>query len=630
MKKKPALSCVILSCDSHINKGNSALHCMLAVLQQDFDNFEVILVDNSHTKKLAPKLKANAAAWNACREAKVPVRFVSMKRSVSPGKARNAGADAASGDTLVFLEDDTILLGKDTLSRIHRLAQKYEHGYGAQRLWTKPKWFQKYWKSVLDELANGNTDSLAANSSEAPDGVRGANPAILQSRTFIANFGFCRREAFFAAGSFPDLKGYGFDDDFLMSRLYDAGRSLTLLDDLSVVHVTHPVSKYQTKHRNLLPYFSDLIRRGYIWFHVEKIFKERNPKREDILEPLQGIHYDLRLENAYRFYSHATPLDLIGGKKDDHAAWAKIHRLSKLKFAQLIHVLQESKDLDSFVRVSQADFDNLAPVIDAAVRKDIVSIRNDGVIKKKFSFKFTLPYVVQDHGTSFKKPTPTFNQFPCDDASRKRRYELLKARYPFCEYLRFALIGDDDFVSSEFVEDFWAWPIIIEKDPRIVRSVRSFSDRFTVLERDVAELMGAGDAPTVQTFITDPPYTLNGALAFICAGTRMLIPSDDEKEFYVILNPTMMGRNLSHILDILSENSVYLREIVPNFSQYKIPKHYPERKRADAFLKDQRITPRSLEYSSSSDLYVFVTRRPDIEGIRSKVNQNKLYDHYLL
>ncbi len=623
----PSVSCIILSCDSH-KKWNSVLHTLSSVFLQDLEDFEIVLIENSHEKRLTEKIRKHAKKCNERRAKPVTFTLLNNAKSLTPGKARNAGVQKSSGEVLIFLEDDTILLQADAFRVICELASKFDHGYGAKRLWTKPGWFNKNSKRVLADLDNHSTKLLKANLGNPPTNIRGHNQGVLESWTFIANFGFCRRNAFEACGGFPDLKGYGFEDDFIMSHLYDKGFSLALLKNLTVGHVTHPISKTLQKNRTLLPYFSNLVRRGYFWFHIDRILAESHTKREDILQPLQSIHYDLRLENSYGVYEHSTPMD-IAPKSKERAYWAKNNRYSRLKFAQLMYVLQHSKHLDDFVKASHSDFDNLAPTLDAAVTHDVVTISKKGAITPRFAFKYTLPFIPKEHGKSFSVPSPLLNQFPCDPESRKRRYNFFKARYPFCEYLRFALIGDDDFVSSEFVDDFWAWPVILEKDPRIVEAVKSFSDRFTVLEEDIANLLDKEPPQRVQTFMTDPPYTLHGALAFICMGLHMLVQSEEEKELYVVLNPTMMGKHLDKVIEALTNNGVFLREVIPNFSQYKLPNHYEERKRADDFLRSKGIDVRALEYSSSSNLYVFVTYKPDIEGLRKGIDESQLYRHYL-
>ncbi len=102
-----------------------------------------------------------------------------------------------------------------------------------------------------------------------------------------------------------------------------------------------------------------------------------------------------------------------------------------------------------------------------------------------------------------------------------------------------------------------------------------------------------------------------------------------EKEFYVILNPTMMGKNIFILQSILLKSNIYLKEVIKNFSQYKLPHFYDERKRADKFLKIHKIKNNSLSYSSSSNLYIFSVIKPNLKSIKEAIDFNKLYNHYL-
>jgi len=626
MSKSPLLSCIVLSCDSH-KKGNYALHCLQSVLQQDFDDFEIIFIENSHEKKMNKLIKKYVSDWNRSRRVPVKFTFIDNPHSYSPGKARNIGVSQANSNILVFLDDDTIILGKDHFRTIHHLSSKYDHGYGAKRLWTKPKWFERSSAKILNELERGEFTLLKRNAGEPPTYIRGDGTGFMQSRSFIANFGFCKKDAFLKSKGFPDLEGYGFDDDWLMSYLFENNYSHVLLDKLSVAHISHSIAAPQTKFRNLILYYSDLIRRGYYWFHADKIMKGMNVKKEGVLEPLRTLHYDPRIEEAYAEYVKLAPLDLQSHAGQKINFWESKNRYSKIMFSQLVHCLQRARNLDEFVTMSRADFDNLAPVIQVAI-KDCVSISKTGKIRSKFEFKFTQPFLVKDSSRTFTHPSSAYNQFPCDEESKDRRFDLLKKRYPYCEYLKFAVIGDDDFVSTKFANDYWAWPVIIEKDKRIVREIRRLADRFDVIEKDILDLLKTDPPQSVQTFMTDPPYTLHGALAFICCGLKLLEHSTDEKEFYVVLNQTMMGKNVDTLLKILGSSGVTLKETVSNFSQYKLPRNYKERTRANAFLKSMHVNPKALKYSSSSNLYIFSTSKPDVSKILAFIDSSKIYDHY--
>lgn len=87
------------------------LPCLLeSIKEQDFDNFEVIVVDNNssdNTAEIAKEFEVN----------------VVEEKKQGPGYARNRGAIHASGDTLLFLDADVILPYSDTLDRVRAILQ---------------------------------------------------------------------------------------------------------------------------------------------------------------------------------------------------------------------------------------------------------------------------------------------------------------------------------------------------------------------------------------------------------------------------------------------------------------------------------------------------------------------------
>lgn len=428
---------------------------------------------------------------------------------------------------------------------------------------------------------------------------------------------------------FANLPYYRYEDDYLMFRLYEAGYKFALLDGMRVLHINHPLSEH--KKTNLIPYFSELVKRGYYWFNVNTIFSKKSCKKECVLEKLGTLRYDDGIENLYQKYVKKMPLDLeSSSNKTSLENWSKNNFIPKVDIARLIFCLQNSRTLDEFVKKSSADFDNLAQIIDLATKQGFVRVTKSGQIHKTFDFHFTQ---LEDNET--KKfdlcfmPKSILNQFPCDKNSRLKRKIFLKSRYPFAEYLKFAIIGEDDFLSAEFINDYWAWPVIVEKDKRILDAVGKLSLRFELIEQDISVFPKLNNLSSVQSFITDPPYTLYGSLAFIYAGLRMLKRNLEIKEFYVVLNPTIMGRSFFYMQKILSESGVFLVEMLNNFSQYELPDNFKERKRANKFLDKIKIRGNSLKYSSSSNLYIFKTLLPNLKKLEKKINFNKLYEHHL-
>ncbi|MDD2498331.1 MAG: bis-aminopropyl spermidine synthase family protein [Desulfitobacteriaceae bacterium] len=334
------------------------------------------------------------------------------------------------------------------------------------------------------------------------------------------------------------------------------------------------------------------------------------------------------MEEAYKEYSDNLPLDLIKASPGVKSYWRRNNQFSNVDFYREIDLLQNSKNLDDFIKKSSGDFDNLANIIDIALKQNIIKIAADGKITKTFHFHFKKEK--NDKAViSRLLPKSNLNQFPCDNDSRIVRYKFIKSRYPFAEYLRFAVIGEDDFLSTEFVNDAWAYPVVIEKDPRIVGILKKLTERFEIVEIDVRDFPSCNNFPSVQTFITDPPYTLDGSLAFIYAGVKMLKKDKETREFYVVLNPTMMGKNIFAIQKVLADSGIYLVETISNFSQYQLPDNFNERKRADRFLNNNLLNSKMLHYSSSSNLYIFKTISPNLNNLKKQIDYKKIYEHYL-
>ena len=90
----------------------------------------------------------------------------------------------------------------------------------------------------------------------------------------------------------------------------------------------------------------------------------------------------------------------------------------------------------------------------------------------------------------------------------------------------------------------------------------------------------------------------------------------------------MIGKSLLTIQQVLVKANIYLAEIKENFSQYKMPKNFKERKRADFFLKNIKLRADSVAHSSSSHIYIFKTNNPKHEIIRAFIQPDLIYEHY--
>jgi len=108
-KPKPLFSVVVVT----YNRPEDVRLCIDSLRQQEFDDYEVIVVDNGDADKKAAALAGDVEVYVNC-----PMNF-------NPSEARNIGAHFAQGEILVFLDDDA-LVGPDYLVSIQEAFKQHE------------------------------------------------------------------------------------------------------------------------------------------------------------------------------------------------------------------------------------------------------------------------------------------------------------------------------------------------------------------------------------------------------------------------------------------------------------------------------------------------------------------------
>lgn len=630
MGKVPSLSCILIACNSDVDKGNSVYHTISSILNQDYCDFELIVIENSSDKRLqrSAELKEFIQAANQKRIVPINFKVISYKNQLNVNIARNRAGKLSTSDVLLFIEDDTIINGDKTFSEIYKYSNHYDFGFGAKRNWTKIDWFQKNSETLLNSVKKNNYSPFTSNSGSVPSEYRGKDDGdffdTIQGYSFIANFGFVKAEAFKKANGFPLYKGLDLSDDFLMYRLFNLNYKFRSLSEFSVFHVSH-FRKRNNSDVNLQKYFRELIKDGNYWCHTYNALIPNNDLT-NIIEPLQSLHYDYRLSDMYKDYCKYMPIN-IENEIADYEIWKSVNALEILDFAITVDALLKSNSLNAFVKSSLSDFDNLAMIIHLAIKHKLITVDLGGAISNSKVLNDNRITKIK-HNSVFK-PNKKLNQFPCDEESRYSKAKLIKERYPFAEYLRFAIIGDDDLISLYFQQENII-PIVIETDNRITDLVTKFNYNALVFKTDLTDEKAflAAEIPSIKTFITDPPYTYHGALLFILRGLMLLSIDKDVKEFYVILNEQMLGKNFLKLQNTLSHSNVYLYKTTDNFCQYEIPENFDERTRANKFLKAINVSNPSVKYSSSSNLYIFRTVKPNLLKLAKEVDVTKIYNHY--
>lgn len=90
--------------------------CILSILEQDYSNFEIILVDDGSPDE-SPRI---------CDEYAESYSNITVihKKNEGPGIARNAGMETARGDYILFLDSDDKMDGQDAFTTLIKTAER--------------------------------------------------------------------------------------------------------------------------------------------------------------------------------------------------------------------------------------------------------------------------------------------------------------------------------------------------------------------------------------------------------------------------------------------------------------------------------------------------------------------------
>jgi len=623
MKKASVLT---LSSSTNSKKGYSIKHCLASVWSQDvnFSDIEVVIAENSRDNKQQnlELIRKTVVELND-KFQKVDYKLVDVNPAESRGKGRNIGAKETNSDLLIFLDDDTILYSKNAIDSVLKKAKKTDYGYGANRLWTNETWFQDNYQSIYHDMIQ-DKDPFSGNITFAPSMIRGSEDIRLQHFTFISNWGYCKKELFNKVGGYPDFQGRDLEDDFLTFLLFKESGNYGILFQTSVIHVTHKIIEFNFSNTSL--FYDKLKAEGYFWFNIDETFQNEKPGKNKVLQKLGPYHLDYRIEEAYEEYLKVMPP--FPNDQKEILKWSEQDQLSAQEFALQIKKLISSKSLDQFVSESHSHFDDLIPIIIVVLQQGLLSVSETGEIIDKLNFKH-FPNREIKNEDQIDDPNESFNQFPCTVESRDRRVLLLHERFPLTDHMSVGIIGDDDLVSAKIAEYRWLEALVVEVDEAIINRIPKESS-IEILRHDLREYPVTKQVKKVKTFITDPPYTLHGVLLFTLHGLSLMeFGGKKEEEFFVILNPSMIGRYMIQLQKVLSGCGIWVHQVREDFSQYRLPDSYTERRRADDLLEKFGIQKETLKLSSSSNLYIMRSITPDIDKLKSMINFDEIYNHFV-
>jgi len=92
---QPLVSIIILN----YNAGNLLLHCVESVLQTNYKNYEIIVVDNASTDN----------SQNECKEKFTTIQLIQNQKNLGYCEGNNIGINDAKGEFVVILNPDTVV-----------------------------------------------------------------------------------------------------------------------------------------------------------------------------------------------------------------------------------------------------------------------------------------------------------------------------------------------------------------------------------------------------------------------------------------------------------------------------------------------------------------------------------------
>ena len=233
----------------HWNNVDVLSECLESISNTDFENFETIVVDNASTD--------NSVAW--VRSNYPNVKLIENDKNYGYAGGCNIGAEAASGDFLIFLNNDTVQ-EKDWISNLIKTINSDDKIAAVQ-----PKILNYYDRNIFDyaggsgghmdiycfPFARGRIFSFQENDEGQ---YNNKEKCFWSSGTCF----MVRRELFQKAGGFDDSFFAHMEEIDLCWRLYAMGFEVWVEPDSVVYHknaLTLPMyshKKYYLNHRNSL------------------------------------------------------------------------------------------------------------------------------------------------------------------------------------------------------------------------------------------------------------------------------------------------------------------------------------------------------------------------------------------
>lgn len=186
--------------------------CLNSILKQEYNNYELIIVDNNEDKLISNYLK------ELISKIKDKVRYYKVNKNLGVTGGRNFGIKKAKGDILVFIDDDAFFENEDAFQKVYR------------EFFQGPKLGALSFKII-------NHYSKKIERKEFPHKNKRLNPdKQFETSYFIGAGHAIKKEIFVKIGLYSEDFFYGMEELDLSFKIIDSGYKIYYYPEVIVWH----------------------------------------------------------------------------------------------------------------------------------------------------------------------------------------------------------------------------------------------------------------------------------------------------------------------------------------------------------------------------------------------------------
>lgn len=203
------------------NRKEELIECLMSILKQTYIPDEIIVIDNNSTDGTENIFKLKFTHTF--------IKYFKLDKNHGVAGGRNIGIKKASGDILVFIDDDAEI---EPIDAIERIRKKFEYdqlvGILAFRI------VNYYSKTIQRE--------------EFPHVDKSINPNLEFETTYFIGAGHAiRKNVFENCGFYPEYYFYGMEELDLSFRVLDKGYKIVYFPKVKIIHKKSPKGRLLNK-----------------------------------------------------------------------------------------------------------------------------------------------------------------------------------------------------------------------------------------------------------------------------------------------------------------------------------------------------------------------------------------------